>query len=86
MTTDHATIAIEKGEEVSIRLHADIEEKEGLQTANVWGVLPGSTDTDMLRGSGFAPELTADQVARILAFMAGLAPPAMNGAALELFD
>ncbi len=53
---------------------------------SVTAVLPGSTDTDMLRGSGFAPELSPEQVARVLAFMAGLAPPAMNGAALELFD
>ena len=30
--------------------------------------------------------LTADQVARILSFVAGAAPSAMNGAAFELFD
>lgn len=53
---------------------------------SVTAVLPGSTDTDMLRGSGFAAELTPDQVARLIAFLAGLAPAAMNGAALELFD
>jgi 3-oxoacyl-[acyl-carrier protein] reductase len=53
---------------------------------SVTTVLPGSTDTDMLQGSGFPPELSADQVARVIAFLAGLAPVAMNGAALELFD
>jgi short-subunit dehydrogenase len=53
---------------------------------SVTSVLPGSTETDMLKGSGFAAELTAGQVARVLAFLAGLAPVAMNGAALELFD
>jgi 3-oxoacyl-[acyl-carrier protein] reductase len=53
---------------------------------SVTSVLPGSTDTDMLRGSGFVAELTPDQVARLIAFLAGLAPAAMNGAAFELFD
>jgi NAD(P)-dependent dehydrogenase (short-subunit alcohol dehydrogenase family) len=53
---------------------------------SVTAVLPGSTDTDMLRGSGFPAELSPDQVARIIAFLAGLAPTAMNGAAFELFD
>jgi 3-oxoacyl-[acyl-carrier protein] reductase len=53
---------------------------------SVTSVLPGSTNTDMLRGSGFPAELTPDQVARVIAFMAGLAPAAMNGAAIELFD
>ncbi len=49
-------------------------------------VLPGSTDTDMLKGSGFAPDFTPDQIARVIAFAAGLAPAAMNGTAFELFD
>jgi len=30
---------------------------------SVTAVLPGSTDTDMLRGSGFEPQLAADEVA-----------------------
>jgi hypothetical protein len=40
--------ALEKGDEVSVRLTADIKEKEGLKTGNVWGVLPGTTDENIL--------------------------------------
>jgi hypothetical protein len=40
--------AIEAGKDVSLRLRADIERKQGLKTANVWGVLPGMTDENIL--------------------------------------
>ena len=40
--------AIEAGKEASLRLRADIERKQGLKTANVWGVLPGMTDENIL--------------------------------------
>jgi hypothetical protein len=40
--------AIERGEEVSIHLAANIEEREGLKTGNVWGTLPGATDENIL--------------------------------------
>jgi hypothetical protein len=40
--------AIETGKDVSLRLRADIEQKPGLKTANVWGVLPGMTDENIL--------------------------------------
>ena len=40
--------AIEAGKEVTLRLRADIERKQGLKTANVWGVLPGMTDENIL--------------------------------------
>ncbi len=53
---------------------------------SVTAVLPGSTDTDMLQGSGFPAELTPDHVSRVIAFLASRAPAAMNGAAFELFD
>lgn len=48
-------------------------------------VLPGSVDTDMLKGSGFAPAMTADDVARTLVYAAIDAPEAMNGSAVEMF-
>ncbi|HTJ81178.1 MAG TPA: SDR family oxidoreductase [Polyangiaceae bacterium] len=48
-------------------------------------VLPGSVDTDMLAGSGFAPAMTADDVAGTIAYLALEAPPAMNGSAVEVF-
>ena len=48
-------------------------------------VLPGSVDTDMLKGSGFAPEMSADDVARTLVYAALDAPAAMNGSAMEMF-
>jgi 3-oxoacyl-[acyl-carrier protein] reductase len=51
----------------------------------VASILPGSVDTDMLKGSGFAPKMTADEVARSIEFLALDAPPAMHGTALEMF-
>ncbi|WP_437605521.1 SDR family oxidoreductase [Sorangium sp. So ce834] len=54
----------------------------GLQSI---AVLPGSVDTDMLAGSGFAPQMSADDVARFIAYAALDAPEAVTGAALEMF-
>jgi 3-oxoacyl-[acyl-carrier protein] reductase len=48
-------------------------------------VLPGSVDTDMLKGSGFPPLMEADDVAKTIVFAALDAPSAMNGASLEVF-
>jgi 3-oxoacyl-[acyl-carrier protein] reductase len=48
-------------------------------------VLPGSVSTRMLEGSGFAPQMTPEDVARLVAYVAIDAPPAMNGSALEMF-
>jgi len=48
-------------------------------------VLPGAVDTTMLVGSGFAPQMTAEEVAGTLVFAALDAPDAMNGSALEVF-
>ena len=54
----------------------------GLQTMCV---MPGSVDTDMLRGSGFPPGMTAEDVARTVAFAALDAPDAMHGSCVEMF-
>jgi 3-oxoacyl-[acyl-carrier protein] reductase len=54
----------------------------GLQTV---AVLPGSVDTDMLVGSGFAPQMSADDVASLLVYAALDAPDAVNGSAIEMF-
>jgi len=40
--------AIESGKDVTLRLRSDIERKAGLKTANVWGVLPGMTNENIL--------------------------------------
>lgn len=48
-------------------------------------VLPGSVDTSMLAGSGFAPRMTADDVASTLVHYALDAPLAHNGAVIEMF-
>lgn len=48
-------------------------------------VMPGSVDTDMLQGSGFAPAMQAEHVAKIVAFAAIDAPDAMNGSAIDAF-
>lgn len=54
----------------------------GLQSL---AVLPGSVDTDMLRGSGFLPQMTPNDVAGVIAYAALDAPDAMNGSAIETF-
>lgn len=48
-------------------------------------VLPGSVDTRMLEGSGFAPQMSPDDVAKVVAFVALDAPDAMNGSGVEVF-
>jgi 3-oxoacyl-[acyl-carrier protein] reductase len=48
-------------------------------------VLPGSVDTSMLAGSGFAPQMRAEDVARTISWAAFDAPDAMNGSAIEMF-
>ena len=48
-------------------------------------VLPGSVDTAMLVGSGYAPQMTPGDVARLIVFAALDAPDAMNGSVVEMF-
>jgi NAD(P)-dependent dehydrogenase (short-subunit alcohol dehydrogenase family) len=48
------------------------------------GVSPGSVDTEMLRQTPFAPAMTPDDVARVVAFAALDAPAAITGADLEV--
>ncbi len=48
-------------------------------------VVPGSVDTDMLKGSGFPPRMTPEDVANVVLYAALDAPSAMNGSAVEMF-
>jgi NAD(P)-dependent dehydrogenase (short-subunit alcohol dehydrogenase family) len=48
-------------------------------------VLPGSIDTDMLKGAPFPPRMTAADVAKTVEFLALDAPLAHNGAVVEMF-
>jgi 3-oxoacyl-[acyl-carrier protein] reductase len=48
-------------------------------------ILPGSVDTDMLKQTPFPPDMTADDVAHVIAYHAFDAPPAINGATVEVF-
>lgn len=48
-------------------------------------VLPGSTSTRMLEGSGFPPRMTPEEVARTLVHYCLDAPAAHNGAIIEMF-
>lgn len=48
-------------------------------------VLPGSVDTAMLVGSGFAPQMTPEDVANTIVYAALDAPSAMNGSSIEIF-
>jgi len=51
----------------------------------VAAVSPGSVDTDMLKGSGFDPAMTAEEVAGVIRYLAVQAPDAMRGARVEVF-
>lgn len=48
-------------------------------------VLPGSVDTDMLKGSRFEAQMSADDVAGVVRFLATQAPEAMLGSRVEMF-
>ncbi len=48
-------------------------------------VLAGSTDTDMLRQTSFAPQMTPLDVAGVVRYLAADAPLAMTGSAVEVF-
>lgn len=48
-------------------------------------VLPGSIDTDMLKGAPFPPRMSADEVAKTVEFLGLDAPLAHNGAIVEMF-
>ena len=60
------------------------EELRGSGLASI-ALLPGSIDTEMLVGSGFAPAMSAEEVARTIVHLGLDAPDAMNGAAVEMF-
>lgn len=51
----------------------------------VAAVLPGSVDTEMLRGSGFAPDMTPSEVARVVTYLAAEAPFQLTGSLVEMF-
>lgn len=51
----------------------------------VAAVLPGSVDTEMLAKSGFPPDMTADDIARVIRFLLVDAPFAMTGSLVEAF-
>jgi 3-oxoacyl-[acyl-carrier protein] reductase len=46
-------------------------------------VLPGTVDTPMAKVGGFAPRMSPEEVARVVAFACLDAPDAMNGSAIE---
>ncbi len=48
-------------------------------------VSPGSVDTEMLRRTPYGPGMPPEEVARVIAWCAREAPPAMTGANLEIF-
>jgi len=48
-------------------------------------LLPGSVDTKMLKGSGFSPRMSPEEVGTALTYACLDAPPSMNGASIEMF-
>ncbi len=51
----------------------------------VAAVLPGSVDTEMLEGSGWEPDMSPGEVARVVTFLCAEAPLAMTGSLVEMF-
>ncbi len=51
----------------------------------VAAVLPGSVDTEMLEGSGWTPDMSPAEVARVVTFLCVEAPLAMSGSLVEMF-
>lgn len=51
----------------------------------VASVLPGSVDTDMLKGSGFPPDMQPADIAAIVRFLCAEAPFAMTGSLVNAF-
>jgi 3-oxoacyl-[acyl-carrier protein] reductase len=51
----------------------------------ITGVLPGSVDTQMLKGSGLAAKMAPDDVAAVIRYLCVDSPPAMNGSLVEVF-
>lgn len=51
----------------------------------VAAVLPGSVDTDMLKGSDFGPGMPPDEVAQVVRYLCDEAPLMMTGSLVEVF-
>ncbi|MFO0561686.1 MAG: SDR family oxidoreductase [Polyangiales bacterium] len=68
-----------------IGLMKSLAEEQREANIQAMAVLPGSVDTQMLVGSGFDPQMSADDVAKTIEFVAFDAPAAMTGSALEVF-
>jgi NAD(P)-dependent dehydrogenase (short-subunit alcohol dehydrogenase family) len=62
-------------------LAAEVKDRNVLVAA----VLPGSTDTEMLQGSGWEPDMTPAEVAQVVTFLCTDAPLAMSGSLVEMF-
>jgi 3-oxoacyl-[acyl-carrier protein] reductase len=82
-TAKHAAYAASKWGTVGL-MKSLAEELTGTGVVTL-AVLPGSTDTEMLEGSGFPPRMTAEDVARTLVHYALDAPAAHAGGVIEMF-
>jgi 3-hydroxybutyrate dehydrogenase len=64
------------------RALAEETREVGLQ---VNAICPGSVDTEMLRGSGYAPLMAPVDVANVAVYLAVFAPPALTGSCIDVF-
>jgi 3-hydroxybutyrate dehydrogenase len=48
-------------------------------------ICPGSVDTDMLKGSGFLPQMMPSDVAGVAVYLLAEAPSALTGACIDVF-
>jgi 3-oxoacyl-[acyl-carrier protein] reductase len=68
-----------------IGLTRALAEEVRSDNVQVNAICPGSVDTRMLVASGYKPLMSADDVARVVRFLAVEAPPALTGASLDVF-
>jgi len=48
-------------------------------------VAPGSVDTEMLKGSGYPPLMSPDDIANVALYLAAWAPAALTGSCVDVF-
>ena len=65
-----------------MRAAAEELREEGIYS---FAVNPGSVDTDMLKGSGFPPQVTPEEIASVVVWLGTDAPGTMTGSTIDVF-
>lgn len=65
-----------------MRSMAEELREHGIQ---VNAINPGSVDTEMLKGSGFPPDMPPDDIAGVVRYLADAAPASLTGSCIDVF-